>query len=56
RAAIDDSAQSGDYYGPSGFMEIKGSPVVVKSNKMSQNEANAKRLWELSEKLTSIRY
>jgi NAD(P)-dependent dehydrogenase (short-subunit alcohol dehydrogenase family) len=56
RAAIDDSAQSGDYYGPSGFMEIKGSPVVVKSNKMSQNEANAKRLWELSEELTSIRY
>ena len=56
RAAIDDNAQAGDFFGPSGFMEMKGSPVVVKSNEMSCNEANAKRLWDLSEKLTGIRY
>lgn len=56
RAAIDDKAQSGEYYGPSGFMEMKGWPVVVKSNALSKDEAKAKRLWEMSETLTGIRY
>ena len=56
RAAIDDQARSGDYYGPSGFQEVKGSPVIVKSNQLSHNEANAKRLWEMSENMTGIKY
>ncbi len=56
RAAIDENAQPGDYFGPSGFMEMKGSPIVVKSNEMSQNEANAKRLWDLSEQLTGVKF
>jgi NAD(P)-dependent dehydrogenase (short-subunit alcohol dehydrogenase family) len=56
RAATDENAKSGDYFGPSGFQEIKGSPIVVKSNKMSYNEANAKRLWDLSEKMTGIKF
>jgi len=56
RAALDESAKSGDYFGPSGFQELKGSPIVVKSNEMSYNEANAKRLWEVSEKMTGIHF
>jgi NAD(P)-dependent dehydrogenase (short-subunit alcohol dehydrogenase family) len=56
RAAIDEEAQSGDYFGPSGFMELKGSPIVVKSNELSRNEANAKRLWEVSEEMTGMVY
>lgn len=56
RAAIDEKATSGSYYGPSGFMELRGYPVVVKSNALSNNEANAQRLWTLSEKLTGIKY
>jgi NAD(P)-dependent dehydrogenase (short-subunit alcohol dehydrogenase family) len=56
RAATDEQAKSGDYFGPSGFLEMKGSPIVVKSNPMSHNEANAKQLWTLSEKLTGIQY
>ena len=56
RAALDDNAQSGDYFGPSGFMEMKGAPVVVKSNDKSKDEVSAKRLWDLSEELTNIRY
>jgi NAD(P)-dependent dehydrogenase (short-subunit alcohol dehydrogenase family) len=56
RAAIDDNAQSGDYYGPSGFQEMKGAPVVVKSNERSHDEANAKRLWEMSEKMTGVQF
>lgn len=56
RAAIDPEAKAGTFYGPSGFMEMKGNPVVVTSNKLSHNEENAKRLWEASEKLTGIAY
>jgi len=56
RAATDENAKPGDYYGPSGFMEAKGSPIVVKSNEMSHNENNAKRLWDLSEKMTGIQF
>ena len=56
RAAVDDNAKPGDYYGPKGFMEMKGAPVVVKSNEMSHNKTNAKRLWDLSEKITGVQY
>ena len=56
RAAIDEKANQGDYFGPSGFMEMKGAPVVVKSNELSHNEANAKRLWSMSEELTGVRF
>ena len=56
RAAIDDNAQSGEYYGPGGFMEMKGAPVAVKSNDLSYNEGNAKLLWDLSEKMTGIKF
>jgi NAD(P)-dependent dehydrogenase (short-subunit alcohol dehydrogenase family) len=56
RAAIDNTAQSGNYYGPSGFMEMKGLPIVVKSNELSHKKENAKKLWELSEKLTGVQY
>lgn len=56
RAATDLEAKGGDYFGPSGFQELKGSPIVVKSNEMSYNEANAKRLWEVSEKMTGIQF
>jgi NAD(P)-dependent dehydrogenase (short-subunit alcohol dehydrogenase family) len=56
RAAIDEKAISGAYYGPSGFMEIKGYPVVVKSNALSHDKSNAERLWKLSEELTGVHY
>ena len=50
------SAQSGAYFGPAGFMEMRGAPIVVKSNELSHNKANAKRLWEMSEEMTGVRY
>jgi NAD(P)-dependent dehydrogenase (short-subunit alcohol dehydrogenase family) len=56
RAAIDPDARSGDYYGPAGFMEMRGNPVVVKSNELSHNETNARRLWEMSEEMTGVQY
>ena len=56
RAAVDPAASGGEYYGPNGFMEQTGYPVIVQSSEASHNEADARRLWEVSEQLTSIRY
>ena len=56
RAATDLNAKSGDYYGPGGFMQVRGFPELVKSSKMSHNLTNAKRLWDLSKQLTGVQY
>ncbi len=56
RAATDPGAKGGEYYGPGGFMQQKGYPTVVKSNDASYNEADAKRLWEVSAELTGVNY
>lgn len=56
RAATDLKAKSANFYGPSGFLEMAGAPVLVKSTKMSYNEVNAKQLWEVSEKVTGIQF
>ncbi|MFC2139324.1 oxidoreductase [Bacteroidota bacterium] len=56
RAAIDDSAKSGDYYGPDGFQEWKGYPVKVESNPLSHDTKISGRLWDISEKMTGVNY
>ena len=56
RAAVDPEVKGGDYYGPDGFMESTGYPVLVKSNEASHNLEDARNLWEVSEKLTNVRY
>ena len=56
RAATDKNVQSGDYFGPDGFREMRGYPVKVKSNELSHDVAISKKLWDVSEKLTGIKY
>ena len=56
RAGIDEKVKGGDYYGPDGFREMKGFPVKVESNKASKNRADAKELWDISEKLTGVKF
>ena len=56
RAATDLEAISGDYFGPSRFREMRGNPIKVKSNEMSHNVQKAEQLWQVSEKLTGIKY
>ena len=56
RAATDKNAKSGDYFGPDGFREMRGYPVKVESNELSQDKEIAKKLWSISEKLTGIKY
>ena len=47
---------SGSYVGPAGFMEQRGKAKVVGSTAASKDEAVAKRLWDVSEELTGVKY
>lgn len=42
------------YYGPHEGM--KGFPVIMKSNEASHKKEDARKLWEVSEKLTGITF
>ena len=55
-AATASDVKSGDYFGPDGFMELKGHPVKCGSTKKAQDTASAAKLWEVSEKLTGMRF
>lgn len=56
RASVDPEVKPGTYYGPAGFNEMKGAPVVVQSNSASHNKQDAEKLWEVSEKLTGVTF
>jgi NAD(P)-dependent dehydrogenase (short-subunit alcohol dehydrogenase family) len=56
RAATDPAALGGQYYGPDGFRELRGRPVVVDSSKQSHDAELQRRLWTVSEKLTGVRF
>jgi len=56
RAAVDPLAESGDYFGPRGFYEMRGYPKKVGTTPAAQNELDARRLWEISEKLTGVSF
>jgi len=56
RAAVDPNVKGGEYYGPGGNKERKGHPVVVPSSEASHNLEDAKKLWEVSEKLTGVKF
>ncbi len=49
-------AQSGKFYGPDGFREIRGYPVEVKPEQQAYDQAVAARLWQVSEDLTGVHY
>ncbi len=56
RAAVDPTAQNGQYYGPGGFGEQKGHPKVVESSAQSHDEELQRRLWAVSEELTGVTF
>lgn len=51
-AATAPDVKSGEYFGPDGFMELKGSPRRCDSNAKSKDTAAAAKLWAVSEQLT----
>ncbi|TVQ92208.1 MAG: SDR family NAD(P)-dependent oxidoreductase [Deltaproteobacteria bacterium] len=56
RAAVDPDVQGGDYYGPSGIMEVAGPPVRVGASTKARDGELAARLWTMSEELTGVSY
>lgn len=56
RAAVDPRVKGCDYYGPSGFLEMRGYPVIVQSSNASHNEATAQELWTISKQLTNVQF
>jgi NAD(P)-dependent dehydrogenase (short-subunit alcohol dehydrogenase family) len=56
RAATDPGVIGGQYFGPDGFGEQRGYPVVVASTRVSHDIAAQKRLWTVSEELTRVTF
>jgi NAD(P)-dependent dehydrogenase (short-subunit alcohol dehydrogenase family) len=56
RAATDPAARGGEYYGPPGRLQYTGYPVRVESSARSRDMADARRLWQVSERLTDVSY
>ena len=55
-AALGDTIQGGEYYGPRGLFEIAGKPGKAKINPEALDEDRARQLWALSEQLSDVRY
>lgn len=55
-AATGADIASGDYTGPSGYRQLQGPPRKVGCTRYARDEAVAKRLWEVSEALTGVKY
>ena len=56
RAATDPDATGGQYFGPGRLNETTGHPVLVEASAEAHDEADGRRLWELSEELTGVRF
>jgi hypothetical protein len=48
--------QGNDYYGPGGFQEIGGYPKKVEPAGHAKIDDVGATLWEVSEKMTGVRY
>jgi NAD(P)-dependent dehydrogenase (short-subunit alcohol dehydrogenase family) len=46
----------GSYVGPSGPFEVRGAPKLVQATRRAQDASTARRLWEISEQITGIRF
>ncbi len=55
-AATSPDVHGGGYYGPDGIAEIKGTPTEVRPKPHALDPTAGKRLWEISEALTGVRY
>jgi len=54
-AATQDVA-GGAYVGPDGFQEMRGHPKLVPRSGAASDEETARKLWELSERLTGVTF
>ncbi|WP_345669738.1 oxidoreductase [Streptomyces similanensis] len=55
-AATAPEVKGGDFIGPDGFAELRGGPTHVRLSTTAADPQTGRRLWELSERLTDVRY
>jgi NAD(P)-dependent dehydrogenase (short-subunit alcohol dehydrogenase family) len=55
-AATAPAVQGGQYFGPGGFQEMRGDPTEVQAVAEAHDPEVARRLWEVSEELTGVRF
>lgn len=55
RAAVDPEVHGGEYYGPPG-RGVRGHPVITQMSAAARDSATARKLWDVSEQLTNVRY
>ena len=54
--ATNPEVKPGGYYGPDGLREMKGNPAEAIIPAQAKDPETAKKLWEVSEKLTGVYY
>lgn len=54
--AATENVPGGSYIAPSGFLELRGGPVSRNRHRPLHDTETARRLWEISEELTDVRY
>ncbi|MEW1695717.1 MULTISPECIES: oxidoreductase [unclassified Streptomyces] len=55
-AATAPDVKGGEFIGPDGFGELRGGPTRVRSSTAAADSRTGRRLWELSERLTDVRF
>jgi NAD(P)-dependent dehydrogenase (short-subunit alcohol dehydrogenase family) len=55
-AATAPGVQGGEYFGPDGIGELRGHPRRVGMSARARSDADARRLWQVSEDLTGVTY
>ncbi|MFC7081723.1 oxidoreductase [Halorussus caseinilyticus] len=55
-AATAPEIEGGEYVGPGGLLNMRGSPAVQQSSDSSYDRARAERLWSVSEESTGVSY
>jgi NAD(P)-dependent dehydrogenase (short-subunit alcohol dehydrogenase family) len=53
-AATEPGLEGGTYVGPDSFREQRGHPTIVQPNGRARDPETARRLWEVSERLTAV--
>ena len=55
-AATAPGLPGGSYVGPDGMGEMRGHPILVQATARAKDEEAARRLWEISERLTGVAF
>ncbi|MEV5510112.1 oxidoreductase [Streptomyces orinoci] len=55
-AATAPDVKGGEFIGPDGFAELRGGPTQVQLSTAAADPRTGRRLWELSEQLTDVRF